>query len=77
MVVSKVNYLAFSRDGKMFASGGDDGSIGLWDLNKGQNQDSRLLSGHDKPVTSISFSPNKKLLASGSKDKTVRIWQLS
>jgi WD40 repeat protein len=72
---SKVNDLSFSPDGKMFASAGDDGSIRLWNLGKGQSQDGQLLSGHDKSVMSISFSPNGKLLASGSKDKTVRIWQ--
>ncbi|WP_204103566.1 MULTISPECIES: hypothetical protein [Spirulina sp. CCY15215] len=74
---SKVNALAFSCNGKMFASAGDDGSIRLWDISKGQSQDSQLLSEHDKRVMSVSFSPNGKLLASGSKDKTVRIWQLS
>ncbi|MDX2254778.1 MAG: WD40 repeat domain-containing protein [Pseudanabaenaceae cyanobacterium bins.39] len=74
---SKVNDLCFSSDGKMFASAGYDGSIRLWNLEKGENQNSEILSGHNKPVMSISFSPNRKLLASGSKDKTVRIWQLS
>ena len=61
----------------MFASAGDDGLIRLWDIWKGQSQDSQLLSGHNKPVMSVSFSPSGELLASGSKDKTVRIWQLS
>ena len=74
---SKVNDLCFSSDGKMFASAGYDGSIRLWNLEKGENQNSEILSGHNKPVMSISFSPNGKLLASGSKDRTVRIWQLS
>lgn len=74
---TKVNALAFSCDGKILASAGDDGSIRLWNVDKGQNQDGQLLSGHNKAVTSISFSPNDKLLASGSKDYTVKIWQLS
>ena len=74
---AKVNDLVFSCDGKMFASAGDDGSIRLWELGKGQSQEGQLLSGHDKPVMSVSFSPNGKLLASGGKDKTVRIWQIS
>ncbi|MFM7887385.1 MAG: WD40 repeat domain-containing protein [Pseudanabaena sp.] len=74
---SKVNDLCFSSDGKMLASAGDDGSIRLWNLEKGENQDGERISGHDKSVMSVSFSPNGKLLASGSKDKTVRIWQIS
>jgi WD40 repeat protein len=50
----------------MFASAGDDGSIRVWDISKGQNQDGELLTEHSQPVMSISFSPNGKLLASGS-----------
>ncbi|WP_017305463.1 hypothetical protein [Spirulina subsalsa] len=68
------NYLAFNCNDQIFASAGDDGSIRLWDINKGQDQNSQLLSGHDKSVTSVSFSPDGKLLASGS--KTIRIWKL-
>lgn len=74
---AKVNALAFNCSGKKFASAGDDGSIRLWDISKGQSQDGQSLSGHDKSITSISFSPNGKLLATGSKDYTVKIWQLS
>ncbi|HEY9873623.1 MAG TPA: WD40 repeat domain-containing protein [Candidatus Obscuribacterales bacterium] len=73
----KVTALAFNCNGQIFASAGDDGSIRLWDISKGQSQDGQLLSEHDKSVTSVSFSPDGKLLASGSKDYTVRIWQLS
>ncbi|MBD2233718.1 WD40 repeat domain-containing protein [Phormidium tenue] len=73
---TKVNALCFSSDGKIFASAGDDGSIRIWDISKGQTQDGQLLSGHYRPVTSVSFSPNGRFLASGSKDYTVKIWQL-
>jgi WD40 repeat protein len=70
-----VNTLAFSPDGKIVASGGDDSKVKLWNVKNKTRI--RELSGHDKPVMSVSFSPDGKLLASGSKDYTVRIWQLS
>ncbi|WP_272118316.1 MULTISPECIES: WD40 repeat domain-containing protein [Spirulina] len=66
------NYeMAINPDGKIVASGGDDGRVKLWDVkNKTQTGE---LSGQNKPVMSVSFSPDGKLLASGSKDYTVKI----
>ena len=74
--VVKVNDLAFSPNGKTFASAGDDGSIRIWEISNNTDQDGQILTGHNNSVMSLSFSPNGKLLASGSKDKTVKIWQI-
>ena len=67
-----VNSVAFSPDGATLASGGDDGSIGLWDVRVRENK--QLFYAHTGGVTSVDFSPDGFMLASGGRDKTVRLW---
>ena len=62
-----VNSVAFSPDGKRFATGGgSDGRIELWDAQTGENR--AVLVGHDDDVTSVAFSPKAQVLVSGSYD---------
>jgi WD40 repeat protein len=64
--------VAFSPKGKTLASGGEDGTVRLWDPETGAEL--RTLRGHGRAVNSVAFSPNGDVLASGSEDKTVRLW---
>jgi hypothetical protein len=64
--------VVFSPNGKLLASGGQDGTMRLWDIATGKVV--RRFKGHEKPVSSVAFSSGGKLLASGSQDKTVRLW---
>ena len=66
--------VAFSPDGKYFASSSYDSTIRLWDYSS-----KKLLFsfvGHKSGVTRIKFSPDSRNLVSGSVDKTVRIWDV-
>jgi WD40 repeat protein len=65
-----VRSVSFSRDG--LASGGDDGTVQLWDPRTGACL--ATLQGHSGRVNSVSYSPNGRCLASAGEDGTVRLW---
>ena len=69
-----VRSVAFSPNGKVLASSGDDQKILLRDARTGE--DLTTLSGHTDLVWSIAFSPDGKTLVSGSEDQTVRLWDV-
>ena len=71
---SSVFSVAFSPDSKTLASGSNDKTIKLWDVETTQNI--ATLTGHSDNVESVGFSPDGKILASGSNDKTIRLWDV-
>ena len=76
---SAVNFLAFSPDGRTFASGSADGTIILsgpiiqLDRSTGEQ---KMLAGHTHRISSLAFSPDGKTLASDSRDGTIRLWDV-
>jgi WD40 repeat protein len=60
--------LAFSPDGKLFASGGgnEDDAVYIWRTATGQQV--KKFAGHRKKVLCLAFSPDGRMLASGSED---------
>ena len=67
--------VAWSPNGNILASCGDDGLVRLWNPNTGVNF--AVLRGHTANVRSVAFSPDGRTLASGSGDETLRIWDVS
>ena len=66
--------LALSPDGQTLASGHDDGTIRLWDLNTGKLI--RILKKHPNLIFSIAFSPDGKTLASGCISGILKLWKI-
>jgi WD40 repeat protein len=66
--------VAFSPDGRLLASGSEDNTVKLWDVETGQEV--RTLRGHTDRVWSVAFSPDGRRLASGSEDNTVKLWDV-
>jgi WD40 repeat protein/uncharacterized caspase-like protein len=69
-----VRSVAFSPDGKLFASGSNDNTVKIWDV--ASRRELRTLNGHTDHVLAIRFSGDGSLLASLGYDKTVRVWDV-
>ncbi|MBI5931120.1 MAG: WD40 repeat domain-containing protein [Chloroflexi bacterium] len=63
---------AFSSDGRLYASGGLNGEIILYDVATGEKIGT--LEGHTEAILDVVFSPDGTLIASDSRDQTVRVW---
>ena len=69
-----VNKVAFSPDGKVLASCGDDGLISLRDTETDQKLGENKS---DKKVVSLAFSPDGKSLASANEDGTISLFKIA
>ena len=70
-----VSCIAYSPDGSLLASGGQDGKFKIWDINS--SSCIVTFTEHASKVTEIKFVPNKpNVVVSASLDGTVRAYDL-
>ena len=67
--------VAFSPDGKLFASASEDAKIRVWTTTAGTWLDT--LEGHQDKVLSVNFNNNGNYLVSASKDGRCIVWRIT
>ena len=76
----KVNSIDVHPDGRFFASGSDDQTVRIWDMQASETI--QTLTGHTDGVIEVKFSPDGQFLTSRqfltqSRDKTdAKLWDM-
>ena len=88
VLVGTVYSVEFSPDGKMLASGSEDGTAKLWDVETGKVinnlswlekkilQEKMIVERYKASHYSVAFSSDGKMLASGLADYTIKLWDV-
>ena len=71
----RISAVACSTDGRFIASGSDDTTVAIWDMEVGK--EIYRFENADLGIKSVAFSPNGRYLAGGGEDQLVYIWDLT
>lgn len=74
----RLRCVAISPDGETVAAGGEDNTIKLWSLGKGNQPKTlgNLLTQHTGWINALAFSADGQILVTGSSDRNIKIWDL-
>ena len=68
-----IRSVCFSPNGKFIATGAEDKTVKVWDIEQKTNQ---TFNGHTLDIYSLDYSPDGRIIASGSGDKKVKVWNV-
>lgn len=69
-----INTVAFSPNGQILASGGNDKTVKIWNI---EGYLLCSLEGHIGLVNAVAFSPDGQFLASGDSNETILVWRVN
>lgn len=77
--IGEINSIMFSPEGKIIASGSEEGVILLFDVSDPRlpSQISPNIISSESEVNSVTFNPDGKILAAGNEDGTILLWEVS
>jgi WD40 repeat protein len=67
--------MAFSRDGTMLASGGNDHTVKLWHIEEEETTPGTFIQ-HGGLVWAVAFSLDNRLLASSDDEGIIAVWDV-
>merc|ERR1711865_475571 len=70
-----VTHIAFNPVVPLVAASGEDGTVKVWDYERGQFE--RSLRGHTNAVQRLAFDPTGNVLASCSADLSIKLWDFT